>query len=184
MKKKHISVRILAAVLMMLMALTVFSGCAGAGGRSGKKQAETEAAAAAQEQTTSAASQEQTTALQKEAVREDGEYYSRDDVAEYLYLYEHLPDNYITKSEAKKLGWVSNKGNLWDVAPGKCIGGDNFGNREGHLPEKKSRKYYECDVNYEGGFRQDDRIIYSNDGLIYFTDDHYNTFELLYGEED
>ena len=165
MKKKRISVRILAAVLMMLMALTVFSGCAGAGGRSGKKQ-------------------EQTAASQKETVLEDGEYYSRDDVAEYLYLYEHLPDNYITKSEAKKLGWVSNKGNLWDVAPGKCIGGDNFGNREGHLPEKKSRKYYECDVNYEGGFRQDDRIIYSNDGLIYFTDDHYNTFELLYGEED
>jgi len=185
MKKKHISVRILAAVLMMLMALTVFSGCVGAGGRSGKKQAETEAAAAAQEQTTSAASQEQEqTATAAETVREGGEYYSKDDVAEYLYLYEHLPDNYITKSEAKKLGWVSNKGNLWDVAPGKCIGGDNFGNREGHLPEKKNRKYYECDVNYEGGFRQDDRIIYSNDGLIYFTDDHYNTFELLYGEED
>ena len=184
MKKKHISVRILAAVLMMLMALTVFSGCAGAGGRSGKKQAQT-TAAAAQEETTSAVSQEQEqTSTAAETVQEDGEYYSKDDVAEYLYLYEHLPDNYITKNEAKKLGWISNKGNLWDVAPGKCIGGDNFGNREGHLPEKKNRKYYECDVNYEGGFRQDDRIIYSNDGLIYFTDDHYNTFELLYWEED
>ena len=184
MKKKHISLRILAAVLMMLLALTAFSGCAGAGGRSGKNQPQTTETASAQEQTTSAASQEQTTAPQKETVREDGEYYTKDDVAEYLHLYEHLPDNYITKSEAKKLGWVSNKGNLWDVAPGKCIGGDNFGNREGHLPEKKSRKYYECDVNYEGGYRQDDRIIYSNDGLIYFTEDHYNTFELLYGEED
>ncbi|MBR3403133.1 MAG: ribonuclease [Parasporobacterium sp.] len=169
---------------MMLLALTAFSGCAGAGGRSGKNQPQTTETASAQEQTTSAASQEQTTAPQKETIREDGEYYTKDDVAEYLHLYEHLPDNYITKSEAKKLGWVSNKGNLWDVAPGKCIGGDNFGNREGHLPEKKSRKYYECDVNYEGGYRQDDRIIYSNDGLIYFTEDHYNTFELLYGEED
>lgn len=120
----------------------------------------------------------------KSRITEDGEYYSKEDVAEYIYLYEHLPDNYITKNEAKDLGWVSNKGNLWDVAPGKVIGGDTFGNREGLLPEKKSRKYYECDVNYEGGFRGSDRIIYSNDGLVYFTEDHYNTFELLYGEED
>lgn len=181
MKKKHISLRILAAVLMMLMALSVFSGCAGAGGRSGKNSKET---TAAQTTASEAATQAPETEAPAETVREDEAYYSRDDVAEYLYLYEHLPDNYITKNEAKKLGWISNKGNLWDVAPGKCIGGDNFGNREGYLPDKKGRKYYECDVNYEGGFRKADRIIYSNDGLIYYTEDHYNTFELLYGEEN
>ena len=87
-----------------------------------------------------------------------------------MHLFEHLPDNYITKAEAKALGWVSTKGNLWDVAPGKSIGGDRFGNYEKVLPEKKSRKYYECDVNYEGGYRIDDRLVYSSDGLIYFTD--------------
>ena len=114
---------------------------------------------------------------------EDEEYYLKEDVALYIHLYEHLPDNYITKNEAKELGWVSSKGNLWEVAPGKCIGGDSFGNREGLLPDKKNRKYYECDVNYEGGYRGDDRIIYSSDGLIYYTGDHYNSFELMYGEE-
>ena len=122
-------------------------------------------------------------ASEQAEISEDGEYYSKDDVALYIHLYEHLPDNYITKNEAKELGWVSSKGNLWDVAPGRCIGGDNFGNREGLLPEKKGRKYYECDVDYEGGYRTEDRLIYSNDGLVYYTGDHYNSFELMYGEE-
>ena len=117
-------------------------------------------------------------------ISEDGEYTSKEDVATYLYLYGHLPDNYITKKEAKELGWVSNKGNLWDVAPGMSIGGDSFGNREGLLPDKKGRKYFECDIDYDGGYRGSDRIIYSNDGLVYFTGDHYQSYELLYGEED
>ena len=116
-------------------------------------------------------------------VFEDEEYSTKDEVAAYIHEFGHLPDNYITKTEAQDLGWKSSKGNLWDVAPGKSIGGDKFGNREKKLPVKSGRKYYECDVNYEGGYREADRIIYSNDGLIYFTDDHYNTFELLYGEE-
>ena len=117
-------------------------------------------------------------------VSEDEEYSTKEEVAAYLNEFGHLPDNYITKSEAQDLGWNSSRGNLWDVAPGKSIGGDKFGNREQLLPTKKGRKYYECDVNYEGGYRGSDRIIYSNDGLIYFTEDHYNTFELLYGEEE
>ena len=117
-------------------------------------------------------------------VVEDGEYSTKDEVAAYLNEFGHLPDNYITKNEAQDLGWNSSKGNLWDVAPGKSIGGDKFGNREQRLPTKKGRKYYECDVNYDGGYRNSDRIIYSNDGLIYFTEDHYKTFELLYGDEE
>ena len=112
---------------------------------------------------------------------EDGTYTSKDEVAAYIHAYGHLPDNYITKREAEKLGWVASEGNLWKVAPGKSIGGSGFGNYEGLLPDKKGRRYYECDIDYSGGRRNAKRIIYSNDGLIFYTDDHYNTFEKLYG---
>ena len=111
---------------------------------------------------------------------EDGSYTSPDDVAEYLHFYGHLPDNFITKNEARNLGWDSQAGNLDEVAPGMSIGGDTFGNREGLLPKADGRKYYECDVNYEGGYRGEERIVYSSDGLIFYTDDHYESFEQLY----
>lgn len=114
------------------------------------------------------------------AVSEDGEYILRDEVALYLHEYGHLPGNYITKKEAQELGWDNKKGNLDEVAPGKSIGGSHFGNYEGALPEKKGRKYYECDLEYEGGYRGAKRLIYSNDGLIFYTEDHYQTFEQLY----
>ncbi len=117
------------------------------------------------------------------ALSEDGEYTSKEEVALYIHLYGHLPSNFITKSEARKLGWESSKGNLWKVAPGKSIGGDRFGNYEGLLPEKKGRDYYECDIDYDGGYRDEKRIVFSDDGLVYYTEDHYETFELLYGEE-
>ena len=113
-------------------------------------------------------------------VEEDGEYTSKDEVAAYIHKFGKLPSNFITKSEARDLGWENSKGNLDEVAPGKSIGGDKFGNYEKLLPEKKGRKYYECDVNYTGGYRHAERIIYSDDGLIYYTDDHYQTFEQLY----
>ena len=114
------------------------------------------------------------------SITEDGQYTAPEDVAEYLHTYGHLPDNFITKNEAKALGWNSQAGNLDEVAPGMSIGGDSFGNREGALPKEKGRKYYECDVNYEGGYRGGERLVYSNDGLIYYTADHYETFEQLY----
>ena len=116
-------------------------------------------------------------------VLEDGEYTSKEEVALYIYLYNHLPDNFITKKEAKKLGWESKEGNLGEVAPGKSIGGDYFGNYEELLPEADGRDYYECDIDSDGGYRGAKRIVFSNDGLIYYTEDHYETFELLYGEE-
>ena len=116
-------------------------------------------------------------------ITEDGQYSSKEDVAEYLHLFGHLPDNYLTKSEAQDLGWVASRGNLWKVAPGMSIGGDRFGNREGLLPTKKGRKYYECDIDFDGTYRNAKRIVFSNDGLIYYTEDHYESFELLYGEE-
>lgn len=116
-------------------------------------------------------------------ISEDGTYTSKEDVAAYLHEYSNLPSNFITKKEAKKLGWVSSEGNLDEVAPGMSIGGDYFGNYEGNLPEADGRDYYECDIDSDGGYRNAKRIVYSNDGLIYYTEDHYETFELLYGEE-
>ena len=107
-----------------------------------------------------------------------GEAYSdKDHVAAYLRTYKELPPNYITKKEAQDLGWVSSQGNLWWVAPGMSIGGDRFGNYEGQLPDAKGRKYFECDIDFDGTYRNAKRIIYSSDGLIFYTEDHYNTFE-------
>src|SRR5699024_9420732 len=116
-------------------------------------------------------------------IDEDGYYTSKEDVSLYIHTYNKLPKNYITKKEAKNLGWESREGNLWDVTDKKSIGGDKFGNREGKLPEKEGRQYYECDINYEGGHRGAERLVYSNDGLIYYTEDHYDSFTLLYGDE-
>ena len=120
------------------------------------------------------------TTAEKPSVEKDGSYTTPEDVAEYIHTFGTLPKNFITKSEAKDLGWDSSKGNLWDVAEGKSIGGDYFGNYEGLLPKADGRKYTECDVNYSGGYRGSERIIFSNDGLIYYTNDHYQTFTQLY----
>ncbi len=112
----------------------------------------------------------------------DGSYYSKDNVALYIYTYGRLPANFITKKQAKKLGWSS--GGLDKYAPGKCIGGDRFGNYEGLLPEAPGRFYTECDIDTKGAKKRGaKRIVFSNDGLIYYTDDHYESFTLLYGEE-
>lgn len=109
-------------------------------------------------------------------IREDGNYSSKEEVAGYIHKYGKLPNNFITKSEAKSLGWDSKKGNLWDVAPGKSIGGDKYSNYEETLPVKKGVKYFECDINYSGGHRGAERIVYSSDGHVYYTNDHYETF--------
>lgn len=114
------------------------------------------------------------------ALAEDGSYTAPEDVALYLHTYGRLPENYITKAEARDLGWDSGKGNLWDVAPGKSIGGDRFGNYEGLLPKGS---YRECDVNYAGGYRGGERLIYDDQGGVWYTADHYQSFTRLYGEE-
>ncbi len=122
------------------------------------------------------------TASAAEELLQDGVYDSKEDVALYLQLYGSLPENYITKQEAEELGWEG--GSLEPYAPGKCIGGNRFGNYEGLLPEKEGRTYQECDIDTLGaGSRGAKRIVFSNDGLIYYTEDHYSSFELLYGEE-
>jgi len=117
-----------------------------------------------------------------ESIDEHGTYTTKNDVALYIYTYGHLPENFITKKEAQSLGWSG--GSLEPYAPGKCIGGSYFGNYEGSLPEADGRKYTECDIDTLGASsRGAKRIVFSNDGLIYYTEDHYETFELLYGEE-
>ncbi len=118
------------------------------------------------------------TAVLQTIVEEDGYYSSKAEVGLYLYLYGKLPGNYLTKQEARELGWKSSEGNLWEVAPGRSIGGDRFRNYEGQLPQEKT--YFECDIDYEGGHRGAKRIVYSDDGSIYYTEDHYATFVQLY----
>ena len=113
---------------------------------------------------------------------EDGTYTTKEDVALYIHLYGHLPDNFLTKKEAEKLGWPG--GSLEPYAPGMCIGGSRCGNYEGWLPEAEGRTYTECDIDTLGAEKRGaKRIVFSNDGLIYYTEDHYKSFELLYGEE-
>lgn len=113
-------------------------------------------------------------------VSEDGQYSSKEEVAAYIHSYGHLPDNFISKTKARKLGWDSKEGNLWEVAPGMSIGGSQYKNYDGALPDAEGRTWTECDIDYQGGFRGAKRIIFSNDGLIYYTEDHYQTFEQLY----
>ena len=116
------------------------------------------------------------------AISESDTPTDKDGLAAYIHRFGHLPENFLTKKEAQKLGWSSGQ-DLWDYAEGYSIGGDHFGNYEGNLPDSPGREFTECDVNYQGGRRGAERIVYSNDGLIYYTADHYETFELLYGEE-
>jgi len=114
-------------------------------------------------------------------IDETGTYTTKEDVALYIYTYGELPDNFITKSEARDLGWSG--GGLDDYAPGMCIGGDRFGNYEGLLPD--DQEYYECDIDTLGeDSRGAERIVYSDGGYIYYTADHYGSFELLYSPED
>lgn len=113
-------------------------------------------------------------------IDEKGHYTTKDDVAAYLHYYHHLPSNFITKKQAQKLGWKG--GGLDEYLYEGCIGGDVFGNYEGRLPKKKSGHYHECDIDtMHQKKRGTKRLIYSQDGYIYYTKDHYETFDLLYG---
>ena len=101
--------------------------------------------------------------------------FSLETVAHYVSVHHVLPDGYIPKNEARALGWEERKGNLSEVAPGKAIGGDRFGNREKLLPDAPDRIWFEADLDYDGGYRGPKRLLYSSDGLIYYTLDHYET---------
>ena len=193
MKKNFKS--LIAVVISLVVVLSVFTGCTG-----GKKTDGSDVAGGAEvstQQTDGGNQQENAEQNTEDSQTADsGEEYSEEDVvvygesysdvlsvSAYIYEWEELPPNYITKSEAEKLGWQSSKGNLWDVAYGMSIGGDRFGNREGLLPE--GEEYRECDIDYQGGYRGEQRIVYSIDDYdIYYTDDHYESFEQVYSYED
>lgn len=110
-------------------------------------------------------------------IDESRDYYSKDDVAEYIHIYNKLPKNYLTKRKAKDRGWIAKENNLWQVTDRGVIGGDFFGNYEEILPESD---YKECDVNYDGGKRNAERLVYDENGNIFYTNDHYKNFERLY----
>ena len=103
-------------------------------------------------------------------------------IVNYLEIYGELPENFITKDEARAMGWDSRYNYVGEVAPGKSIGGDRFGNYEGQLPGKKGRTWYECDANYRGKKRGAERVLFSSDGLYFYTDDHYASFTQMYPE--
>ncbi len=128
----------------------------------------------------SGSSEPQVVAVSDDLPDEDGIYTDKDELALYIHTYGHLPSNFITKKEAKALGWSG--GSVEDYAEGKSIGGDRFGNYEGLLPDGK---YYECDVDTLGKkSRGAKRLIYSKDGAVWYTEDHYETFEQLYEPRD
>lgn len=102
----------------------------------------------------------------------DGEH----GVDKYVSMFGQLPGNYVTKEVAEAAGWKRKRGNLADVLPGKMIGGNEYKNRDHRLPEAPGRIWYEADFDYTGGYRNDCRLLYSNDGLIFVTYNHYATF--------
>ena len=115
------------------------------------------------------------------AIDEAGTYTSKDEVALYLHTYGHLPSNYITKEEAEDAGWKTEGLTIDEACPGKSLGNNHYGNDEKKLPTAKGRTWQECDIDYNGGrSRGAKRLVYSNDGLIFYTEDHYETFEQLY----
>ena len=165
-------------ILAVLSTLLLLSG--GCSKKDNVAGTPSDTAAAAETAVTNAASEDETE--DGAALDEGGSYTSKEDVALYIYTYGKLPDNFITKKEAKKLGWDG--GSLEPYAPGMAIGGDRFGNYEGLLPEEDGVTYTECDIDTVGAkSRGAKRIVFSNTGNIYYTEDHYKTFEQLYGEE-
>ncbi|MFR8285666.1 MAG: ribonuclease domain-containing protein [Christensenellaceae bacterium] len=179
--------RLTGALLALLLVFSVLSGCGGAAPdvpscTAAPAADAVPAADAPSDAEADAVSPGESDKSSPAALDEGGEYTSAEDVALYLHLYAHLPQNFITKKDARALGW--NGGGLDDYADGKCIGGDRFGNYEGLLPDAPGREYHECDIDtLHAASRGAKRIVYSNDGLIYYTEDHYESFILLYGEE-
>lgn len=167
------------SLLLILMLSIVFSGCAILGLEGDAVNPETGIRVETSD-LQSPVKEVETSVDTGVSIKEDGYYTSKNDVALYLHTFGKLPHNFITKNEAMNKGWEASKGNLWKVTDKMSIGGDRFGNREGRLPDANGRKWFECDIDYQGGYRGEKRIVYSNDGLIYYTDDHYSTFKKLY----
>lgn len=111
---------------------------------------------------------------------EDG----KNGIDHFIFVYGFLPEYHISQNEAYLRGWRPWKGNLDQIAPGAVIGGDIYENRDGRLPDSLGRIWYEADFDYSGGYRNKRRIVFSNDGLMFVTYDHYLTFSEIYWEDD
>lgn len=162
--------------VLLLTALLLLSSCTANALETAKKRKNTAAP-----QVTAAA--ETPTAVPEPAAT-PGPMDEAQRIADYIFEHGELPENFITKKQAQDLGWNKYVNNVSDIAPGKSIGGDYFGNYEQKLPVVKGRKYYEADCFYFGGDRNEYRIIYSNDGHVWYTGDHYNTFIELFPTKD
>ena len=186
--RKSLALLLILALLASLLtgcAVTTVSEAPAQNGQSQSASVQDELVLLPEEEATAeaepAAAPAEDPATETEVPDEDGSYTTKEDVLAYLIAYGHLPANFITKNEARAAGWEG--GSLERYCPGKCIGGDRFGNREGLLPSAKGRVWTECDINTLGKkSRGAERMVFSNDGLIYYTGDHYESFELLYGE--
>ena len=165
--------KIISAILAVFLSLFLLTACGSS------KSQNTAPAKPASSQTQTAGTQSQNKSTAKVTVEKGASYTDKDHVAAYIHTYKALPPNYITKADAQKLGW-KDKGTLDQVAPGKSIGGDRFGNYEKLLPDKQGRVWKECDIDYVRGNRNAKRICFSNDGLIYYSPSHYNNFEQMY----
>ena len=171
-----------AYLLALMMLAALFTGCLSApaeqAGGDVPAVSPVESSAAPAAESSAAPAEEYSDAP---VIDQYGSYTTKEDVALYIHTYGCLPQNFITKDQARQAGW--NGGSLEPYCPGMCIGGDGFGNREGLLPKAQGRSWTECDINTLGAdSRGAERIVFSNDGLIYYTGDHYESFTLLYGQ--
>lgn len=171
-----------AYLLALLMLAALFTGCLSApaeqAGGDVPAVSPVESSAAPAAESSAAPAEKDSDAP---VIDQYGSYTTKEDVALYIHTYGCLPQNFITKDQARQAGW--NGGSLEPYCPGMCIGGDSFGNREGLLPKAQGRSWTECDINTLGAdSRGAERIVFSNDGLIYYTGDHYESFTLLYGQ--
>lgn len=109
--------------------------------------------------------------LSKITISKNGIYNTVKEVGAYIHTFKNLPSNYKKKNEFNKSDYTK--------ANKLSVGGDRFYNREGLLPEKSGRIYYECDIDYTGGGRNAKRIVFSSDNLVFYTDTHYDSFYIL-----
>lgn len=167
--------RIIALLSVMVFAIALLVGCGSNKNTATQANNQASASQTASQSNKGDASKSSTNV----EVQENGTYTDKDHVAAYVHKFNKLPSNFITKKQAEQLGW-KDKGTLDKVAPGKSIGGDRFGNYEKTVPDKQGRSWKEADIDYVKGNRGAKRIVFSNDGLIYYTDDHYKTFKQLY----
>ena len=171
--------KLFALLVLLTAAVILLTGCTASALETAKKKKTAKPTAVVTAVPEATAAPEETEA----PAEEEGPIIEPQRIADYLFQYGRLPDNFLTKKEAQALGWDSSSNYVSDVAPGMSIGGDYFGNYEGKLPRVQGRKYYEADCYYTGGKRNAYRIIFSSDGHVWYTEDHYNTFTELFPSE-